>query len=84
MPPVYNRNLVHSTPNCLGTVCNLAARLCSAAEDGQILLSARVAAAVEARLRVEEVGDLALKGLSQEVSVFNVAVEQRSQAHAVR
>jgi adenylate cyclase len=31
----------------IGTVCNLAARLCAAAEDGQILLSARVAAAVE-------------------------------------
>ena len=32
----------------IGTVCNLAARLCAEAADGQILVSRRVAAAVEA------------------------------------
>jgi two-component system NtrC family sensor kinase len=47
--------------------------VCAAAEDGQILVSARVAAAVEDGIRLEEIGDLALKGLSQEVAVFNVA-----------
>ena len=31
----------------IGTVCNLAARLCGEAKDGQILISRRVAAAVE-------------------------------------
>jgi hypothetical protein len=31
----------------IGTVCNLAARLCAEAEDGRILISGRVAAAVE-------------------------------------
>ena len=32
----------------IGTVCNLAARLCAAAEDGQILVSRRIATAIEA------------------------------------
>ena len=57
----------------IGTVCNLAARLCDAATDGQILVSKRVAGAVEGNTRLEEIGDLALKGLSQAVAVFNVA-----------
>jgi class 3 adenylate cyclase len=57
----------------IGTVCNLAARLCDAAQDGQILVSKRVAAAVEGSVRLEEIGDLALKGLSQAVAVYNIA-----------
>ena len=44
----------------IGTVCNLAARLCAEAKDGQILISRRVAAAVEDTVRLEEIGDLAL------------------------
>jgi len=32
----------------IGTVCNLAARLCAEAKDGQILISSRIAEAVEA------------------------------------
>src|SRR4051794_37871629 len=59
----------------IGTVCNLAARLCAEARDGQILISRRVAAAVEDSVRLEEVGDLALKGLMQAVAVYNVAAE---------
>src|SRR5713226_1880183 len=56
----------------IGTVCNLASRLCDQATDGQILISKRVAGAVEGNVRLEEIGDLALKGLSQAVAVFNV------------
>jgi len=59
----------------IGTVTNLASRLCDAAADGQILLTERVAAAVEDRVRLEEIGDLALKGLRQAVAVYNVARE---------
>src|SRR5262245_39659455 len=59
----------------IGTVTNLAARLCGEARDGQILLSKRVAAAVEANVSLEEIGNLALKGLSQAVAVYNVAGE---------
>ena len=56
----------------IGTVCNLAARLCAEAKDGQILVSQRVAAAAEGIAGLEEIGDAALKGLSQAVAVFNV------------
>jgi adenylate cyclase len=59
----------------IGTVTNLAARLCSEAQDGQILLSKRVAAAVEGIVSLEEVGALALKGLSQAIAVYNVVGE---------
>jgi class 3 adenylate cyclase len=56
----------------IGTVTNLAARLCGEARDGQILLSKRVAAAVDGDVSLEEIGNLALKGLSQAVAVYNV------------
>jgi adenylate cyclase len=59
----------------IGTVCNLAARLCAEAKDGQILISRRVAATVENIVPLEEVGDLALKGLMQAVAVYNVVGE---------
>ena len=54
-------------------MCNLAARLCDAAADGQILVSKRIAGAVEGSVTLEEIGDLALKGLSQPVTAYNVA-----------
>jgi GAF domain-containing protein len=56
----------------IGTVTNLAARLCAEAKDGQILVSRRVAIAVEDSAQLEEIGDLSLKGLSQAVAVYNV------------
>ena len=49
----------------MGTVCNLAARLCAEAKDEQILISGRVAAAVEVAIPLEDLGGLALNGLSQ-------------------
>jgi class 3 adenylate cyclase len=59
----------------IGTVCNLAARLCDAAADGQVLVSQRIAGAVEGSATLEEIGELALKGLSQAVAVYNIASE---------
>ena len=56
----------------IGTVCNVASRLCDEASDGQILISKRVAGAVESVASLEEIGDLALKGLAQAVAVYNV------------
>jgi GAF domain-containing protein len=56
----------------IGTVCNVAARLCAEAKDGQILLSQRVNAALKGNLATEQVGALALKGLTQPVIAFNV------------
>jgi adenylate cyclase len=56
----------------IGTVTNLAARLCSEARDGQILLSRRVATAVANAVAIEEIGNLSLKGISQPVTAYNV------------
>ena len=56
----------------IGTVCNLAARLCAEAKDGQILISSRVARAVEAVATLEDLGNLELRGLRRPVAAFNV------------
>src|SRR5499427_9797888 len=61
----------------IGTVCNLASRLCDEAKDGQILVSGRVAAAVGAVAKLEDLGTLELKGLSRPVAAFNVARSSR-------
>jgi len=56
----------------IGTVCNVAARLCAEAKDGQILLSQRVNVALKGSVATEQVGALALKGLAQPVVAYNV------------
>jgi class 3 adenylate cyclase len=56
----------------IGTVTNLASRLCGEAKPGQILLSQRVASGVEGIARVEPVGELTLKGFQRPVKAFNV------------
>jgi adenylate cyclase len=65
----------------IGTVCNLAARLCAEAGDGQILVSQRIAVAIEPLLPLDPLGSLSLKGLSQPVLAFNIA-EQGAGANA--
>ena len=46
----------------MGTVTNLAARLCAEAKDGQILVTRRIAAAIDRVAELEPLGDLAIKG----------------------
>ena len=58
--------------SAIGTVTNLASRLCGEARGGQILVSPRVAAAIEEVAEMEDVGALSLKGLVRPVSVRNV------------
>jgi adenylate cyclase len=58
----------------IGTVCNLAARLCAEAKEGQILVAQRVAVAVEETTQLEQVGELTLKGLTQPVVAHNVTL----------
>ena len=58
----------------IGTVTNLAARLCAEAASGQVLASQRVAAAVEGSVPVEPVGPLSLKGFARPVPVFRLGV----------
>jgi adenylate cyclase len=56
----------------IGTVTNVAARLCAEAAAAQILVSARVAAAVDDMIDAEEVGPLTLKGLARPVRIVSV------------
>ncbi|MEK6530612.1 MAG: adenylate/guanylate cyclase domain-containing protein, partial [candidate division NC10 bacterium] len=56
----------------IGTVTNLAARLCGEAQGGQVLVSSKVAAVVEGLIDAEEVGPLALKGFLKPVPAFSV------------
>jgi class 3 adenylate cyclase len=56
----------------IGTVCNVAARLCAEAKDGQILLSQRVNVALKGSLATEQVGALVLRGIIQPVVAYNV------------
>jgi adenylate cyclase len=56
----------------IGTVTNLAARLCGVAKPGQILVSQRLLGAVEALAESELIGELPFKGFSKPVPTFNV------------
>jgi len=56
----------------IGSVTNLAARLCSEAKPNQILISKRVMVSIEDLVVVEPVDELSLKGFRKPVPVFNV------------
>ncbi len=56
----------------IGTVTNLAARLCGEADDGQILISPRIFSKTEMQIEVEPVGELTLKGFHRPVLACNV------------
>jgi len=56
----------------IGTVSNVASRLCDEAKPGQILISPRVLLAVEETVTVEAVGDFELKGIRRPVAAYNV------------
>ena len=57
----------------IGTVVNLAARLCAEAVDGQILIDGKVCSAIEGAAEVQPTGELKLKGLHRPVQAFNVS-----------
>ena len=56
----------------IGTVSNVASRLCDEAKPGQILISPRVLMAVENDVMVEPVGEFALKGIRRPMFAYNV------------
>ena len=56
----------------IGTVSNVASRLCDEAKPGQILISPRVLTKVENAVRVEPVGEFALKGIRRPLAAYNV------------
>jgi adenylate cyclase len=62
----------------IGTVSNVASRLCDEAKPGQILISARVLTKVENAVRVEPVGEFELKGIRRPLAAYNVLGVQSS------
>jgi class 3 adenylate cyclase/CheY-like chemotaxis protein len=56
----------------IGTVVNLAARLCAEAQAGQILVDRKVAAMTGALAAIEPAGELTLKGLHRPVPAYAV------------
>ena len=57
---------------CIGSVTNLAARLCGEAKGGQIVTNQKTLARIEETAQAEPLGELVLKGLAQPVKAFNV------------
>jgi GAF domain-containing protein len=64
----------------IGTVANVASRLCDEAKPGQILISPRVLTKVENAVQVEPVGEFTLKGIRRPLAACNVlaGVSQRA------
>jgi class 3 adenylate cyclase len=56
----------------IGTVSNVASRLCDEAKAGQILISPRVLLAVDKAVTVESVGEFELKGIRRPMMAYNV------------
>ena len=56
----------------IGTVSNVASRLCDEAKPGQILISPRVLMKVEDDVKVEPVGEFTLKGIRRPLAAYNV------------
>ena len=56
----------------IGTVSNVASRLCDEAKSGQILISPRVFMAVEHAVTVDPIGEFALKGIRRPILAYNV------------
>ena len=56
----------------MGSVLNLASRLCDAAGPGQIVVGPRVLAEVEELVEAEPLGKLELKGFGKPVDAFAI------------
>ena len=56
----------------VGSVMNLASRLCDEAGSGQILVNERVFAEIEHLVEAEPAGDLMLKGFGKPMSAFRI------------
>jgi len=56
----------------IGSVCNLAARLCGQAHPGQVVTTHRVLSRAGDGIGLEPMGDLTMKGISRPIAGFNV------------
>ncbi|MGI9475648.1 MAG: adenylate/guanylate cyclase domain-containing protein [Hyphomicrobiaceae bacterium] len=59
----------------IGSVVNLASRLCDVAADGQLLVDANIATEVSGEFELETLGDRELKGLGDSTRVFSVSTD---------
>ncbi len=62
----------------IGSVVNLASRICSAAADGQILVDAAMAAEIGDALPLAPLGARQLRGFAEAVALFSVGLPQPS------
>ena len=63
----------------IGTVSNVASRLCDEAKPGQILISPRVLTKVENAVTVEAVGESSLKGIRRPPAAYKVVAAASAQ-----
>ena len=56
----------------IGTVTNLASRLCGEAKQGEVLVPQRLFGIVEELVEAEPVGELSLKGFHRPIAAFNI------------
>jgi adenylate cyclase len=63
----------------IGTVSNVASRLCDEAKPGQILISPRVLMEIEDAIAVEPVGEFTLKGIRRPLAAYNVLAVRAGQ-----
>jgi DNA-binding response OmpR family regulator len=56
----------------VGTVTNLAARLCGEAKSGQILTNRKTLSEIEQLVEAEPIGELRLKGFAKPIAAFNI------------
>jgi adenylate cyclase len=56
----------------IGSVVNLASRLCDEAQPGQIVVSQRVLTAVEQSVKSAPLGDMTLKGFKRPITVYDI------------
>jgi class 3 adenylate cyclase/CheY-like chemotaxis protein len=56
----------------IGSVINLASRLCDEARPGQIVIGQRAFSAIEHRVEAASIGDLKLKGFSDPVAAYEI------------
>jgi adenylate cyclase len=77
----FERRLEYSV---IGSVPNLASRLCDAAKAGQILISERVHEAAKTRIEARYVGKLTLKGFQRPVPAYELLGMRTSERKAAR
>jgi len=70
---------------CIGSVANLAARLCGEAKATQILIDQKTLNRIDDVVEAEPLGEIMLRGLAHPVGVFNIrAMKSRPGALSVR